>query len=172
MLPKLQSIIEFLSLNLSDLYNKISLCNINDSSVAKYSIQKVDCIRKRKWICYIYAATRNKIQPSQSNWNFADFPPVPLAKPELLKLTIICITVLDEEMPISTLIEESNISHAYRGSIVTFLGCRYNSRDHDRGTQRQFSEKICSEDHLRSRIFGTFVVKYLAWLPLLGFSNI
>ena len=29
------------------------------------------------------------------------------------------------------------------------------------GTQRQFSENICSEDDLRSRIFGTFVVKAL-----------
>ena len=41
-----------------------------------------------------------------------------------------------------------------------------------KGTQRQFSENICSEDDLRSRIFGTFVVKFLAFLPLLGFSNI
>ena len=41
-----------------------------------------------------------------------------------------------------------------------------------RGTQRQFLENICSEDDLRSRIFGTFVVKFLACLPLLGFSNI
>ena len=41
-----------------------------------------------------------------------------------------------------------------------------------RGTQRQFSENICSEDDLRSRIFGTFFVKFLACLPLLGFSNI
>ena len=41
------------------------------------------------------------------------------------------------------------------------------------GTQRQFSEKsICSEDDLRPRIFGTFVVKFLACLSLLGFSNI
>ena len=39
------------------------------------------------------------------------------------------------------------------------------------GTQRQFSENICSEDDLRSRIFGTFVVKFLACLPLLEFSN-
>ena len=32
-----------------------------------------------------------------------------------------------------------------------------------RGTQRQFSENICSEDDLRSRILGTFVaVKFLA----------
>ena len=41
-----------------------------------------------------------------------------------------------------------------------------------RGTQRQFSENICSEDDLRSRIFETFVVKFLACLPLLGFSNV
>ena len=32
--------------------------------------------------------------------------------------------------------------------------------------------KYCSEDVLRSTIFGTFVVKFLACLPLLGFSNI
>ena len=41
-----------------------------------------------------------------------------------------------------------------------------------RGTQRQFLENICSEDDLRFRIFGTFVVKFLACLPLLEFSNI
>ena len=41
-----------------------------------------------------------------------------------------------------------------------------------RGTQRQFSENIYSEDDLRSRIFGTFVLKFLSSLPLLGFSNI
>ena len=41
-----------------------------------------------------------------------------------------------------------------------------------RGTQRQFSENIYSGDDLRSTIFGTFVVKFLACLPLLGFSNI
>ena len=35
-----------------------------------------------------------------------------------------------------------------------------------------FRENICSEDDLRSRIFGAFVVKFLARLPLLGFSNI
>ena len=34
-----------------------------------------------------------------------------------------------------------------------------------------FRENICSEDDLRSRIFGLFVVKFLACLPLLGFSN-
>ena len=41
-----------------------------------------------------------------------------------------------------------------------------------RDTQRQFSENICWEGYLRSRIFGTFVVKFLACLPLLRFSNI
>ena len=41
-----------------------------------------------------------------------------------------------------------------------------------RGSQRHFSENICSEDDLRSRIFGTLFVKFLACLPLLGFSNI
>ena len=34
-----------------------------------------------------------------------------------------------------------------------------------------FRENICSEDDLRSRIFGTFFVKYLACIPLLGFSK-
>ena len=40
-----------------------------------------------------------------------------------------------------------------------------------RGTQRQFLENICSESDLISRIFETVVVKFLACLPLLGFSN-
>ena len=35
-----------------------------------------------------------------------------------------------------------------------------------------FRENICSEDDLRTRIFGTFVVKFIACLPLLRFSNI
>ena len=35
-----------------------------------------------------------------------------------------------------------------------------------------FRENICSEDDLRTRIFGTFVLKFIACLPLLGFSNI
>ena len=34
----------------------------------------------------------------------------------------------------------------------------------NRGTQRQFSEYICSEDDLRSRIFGTFFCK-ISCLP-------
>ena len=35
-----------------------------------------------------------------------------------------------------------------------------------------FRKNICSEDDLRSRIFGTFVAKFLACLPLQGISNI
>ena len=35
-----------------------------------------------------------------------------------------------------------------------------------------FWENICSEDDLRSRIFRTFVAKFLACLPVPGFSNI
>ena len=35
-----------------------------------------------------------------------------------------------------------------------------------------FRKIICSEDDLRSRIFGSFFVKFVACLPLLGFSNI
>ena len=40
-------------------------------------------------------------------------------------------------------------------------------REHQnvKDTQRQFSENTCSEDDLRSRIFGTIVVKFLACLP-------
>ena len=33
------------------------------------------------------------------------------------------------------------------------------------------AQNICSEDDLRSRIFGTLVVQFLACMPLLGFSN-
>ena len=35
-----------------------------------------------------------------------------------------------------------------------------------------FRKNICSEDDLKSRIFETFVVKFLPCLSLLGFSNI
>ena len=52
--------------------------------------------------------------------------------------------------------------------VLNFSFLQRNNRD----TQRQFSENIRSEDDLRPRIFGTFVVKFLAFLPLLGFPNI
>ena len=54
---------------------------------------------------------------------------------------------------------------------VCILGNSSKVRSHLRGTQRQVLENICSEDDLRSRIFGIFVVKFLACLPPLGFSN-
>ena len=34
-----------------------------------------------------------------------------------------------------------------------------------------FRKNICSGDDLRSRIFGTFVVKFHACLPLLGLTD-
>ena len=40
------------------------------------------------------------------------------------------------------------------------------------GHPTSISENICSEDDLRSTIFGTVVVKFLACPPVLGFSNI
>ena len=52
--------------------------------------------------------------------------------------------------------------------VLNFSFLQRNNRD----TQRQFSENIRSEDDLRPRILGTFVVKFLAFLPLLGFPNI
>ena len=82
-----------------------------------------------------------------------------------------------------------NIISNLHGSIVSFLtktgSVTYNSNSlenlihlysivwgNSQGTEGQFSENICSEGDLRSRIFGAFVVKFLACLPLLGFSNI
>ena len=131
-LPKIQSIIEILSLNLSGLYNKINLCNIRDSSAAKNSMKRQIVWGKGKWII---PRRVNKMQPSQSNWNFPDFPPVPLSKPELLKLTMI----MKIEMYYLTRRQRCQFppwlkkiyifSHAYRGSIVTFFAWRYNSRE-------------------------------------------
>ena len=54
-------------------------------------------------------------------------------------------------------------------SHISFRDCRMHIF---RGTQRQFSENVRSENDLRSRIFGAFIVEFLACLPLLGFSNI
>ena len=66
----------------------------------------------------------------------------------------------------------SQLTHAHNRDTVPLIQKILASFLFIRGTQRQFSENICSEDDLRSRIFGTFVVKSLACLPLLGFSNI
>ena len=43
---------------------------------------------------------------------------------------------------------------------------------HSGAPSDNFRKNICSEDDLRSKIFETFVVKFLPCLPLLGFSNI
>ena len=59
------------------------------------------------------------------------------------------------------------LAEFFKFQFISILAICYN-----RGTQRQFSQNICSEDDLRSRIFGTFVKKFLACLPFLGFSNI
>ena len=75
------------------------------------------------------------------------------------------VTVFLERFEVGTL--RSNLP-----SINTNRSRNEVTRRQDRGTQQQFSENICSEDDLRSRIFGTFVVKFLASLPLLGFSNV
>ena len=48
----------------------------------------------------------------------------------------------------------------------------HNFRRMSGATNDNFRKNICSEDDLRSRIFVTFVVKFLTCLPLLGFSNI
>ena len=56
--------------------------------------------------------------------------------------------------------------------ITLFAKLKLYNRRCFRGTQRQFSGKYLLEDDLSTRIFGTFVVKFLAYLPLLGFSNI
>ena len=60
----------------------------------------------------------------------------------------------------------------YRTQVNPGAYFRYSELLIDRDTQRQFSENICSEDDLRSRIFGKFFGKILACLPLLGFSNV
>ena len=89
MLPKLQSIIEFLSLNLSDLCDRISLCNIIDYSAAKNSFKNGRLCKEKENEFVMFMLRRvNKMQPSQSNWNFPDFPPVPLSKPELIAFKI------------------------------------------------------------------------------------
>ena len=56
---------------------------------------------------------------------------------------------------------------------LKFVFCQCKGAQHSGAPmQRQYSENICSEDYLRSRIFGTFLVKFLACLLLLRFLNI
>ena len=59
--------------------------------------------------------------------------------------------------------------HVHVGALENYTKSNNNNYNKDvtrtliRGTQRQFSKNICSEDDLRSRMFATCVVK----LPIL-----
>ena len=60
-------------------------------------------------------------------------------------------------------------------NVILKLRISQNRKKADKNTgapNGNFRKNICSEDDLRSRIFGAFVVKFLACLPPLGFSNI
>ena len=123
-----------LSLNLSDLCNKISLCNIIDNSAAKNSIKKGRLYNEKEneFVMFMLWPV-NKIQPSQSNWNFPDFPPVPLPKPELLKLTIVMKIEMyyltrRQSCQFPPWSKKSNIFPRI-SRVVTFLAWRYNSRE-------------------------------------------
>ena len=73
-LPKLQSIIEFLSLNLSGLCNKISLCNTIDNSAAKNSIKKGRLYKEKENEFVMFMPTRKQNATiTVGNWNFPDF---------------------------------------------------------------------------------------------------
>ena len=75
---------------------------------------------------------------------------------------ILILATIFDIFPENPLINLFRYYSAQPVSILTFA----------RGTQRQFSENICSVDDLISGIFGTFIVNFFACLPLLGFSNI
>ena len=61
-----------------------------DNSAAKNSLKKGRLCKEKENEFVMFMLWRvNKMQPSQWNWNFPDFPPVPLSKPELLKLGIV-----------------------------------------------------------------------------------
>ena len=119
---------------------------------------KVDCLRKQKYF-----------RPSCLIGNYSsqgtDFPNLDLG----------C-----SRGSISSWHGSRKISKEWIKSMLTPIKCGYliyifitsESLQDVRGTQQQSSENICSEDDLRSRIFGTFVLKFLACLPVLGFSNI
>ena len=72
--------------------------------------------------------------------------------------------------------EETDLPHTYLDiniNTLTLLSFCVGTHKHYTGAPNDnFQKSICSEDDLRSRIFRTFAVKFLACLPLLGFSNI
>ena len=114
MLPKLQSITEFLSLNLSDLYDKISLCNISDSSAAKNSIKRQIVQGKGKWICYIYVTTRKRNELEFFSFSSSSFIETRAFNINLINHNNENWNVLPystTKMPISILIEKKVITH-------------------------------------------------------------
>ena len=52
------------------------------------------------------------------------------------------------------------------------VGAKYTFLNWPGAPNDNFRKNVCSEDDFRSRIFGAFFVKFLACLPLLGFSNV
>ena len=50
--------------------------------------------------------------------------------------------------------------HGHNFSVLLNADDSSHGRHRLRGTQRQFLENVCSEDELRARIFGAFVVKF------------
>ena len=64
------------------------------------------------------------------------------------------------------LLGDSTLRCNHREPTLLFVNCKLGAPN------EHFRKNICSEDDLRSRIFGTFVIQFLACLPLLGFSDI
>ena len=123
MLPKLRSKIEFLSLNLSDLYDKISLCNISDSSAAKNSIKRKIAQGKGKWICYIYVTTRKQNELEFSWFSSSSFIETRAFNINHNNENWNVLPYSTTKMPISILIEKKVIfSYAYRGSSRSLHG--------------------------------------------------
>ena len=76
--------------------------------------------------------------------------------------TLVSLKVGDKE-----LIDDDSIASSFKSYFSSVFTSEDSGAPND-----NFWKNICSEDDLRSRIFGTFVVKFLACLPLLGFSDI
>ena len=64
------------------------------------------------------------------------------------------------------------ISTLFVSNINTDCVQLFDSLFHTGAPNENFRKNICSQDDLRSRIFGSFFVRFVACLPLLGFSNI
>ena len=80
--------------------------------------------------------------------------------------------LIQDHTVVSAFVKFGYVKLEYKELLLRILRKTFSWPFKNRGTQRQFPESICSKDDLRSRLFETFVVKFLACLPLLGFSNI